>query len=86
MTAGVIERAINNGLQTSAILDAIEETAMAPRPSHYYFRAIVVRYMQEGILTQEQAEAQRYKRRHERQMARMRQEAAWYNNPDEAYW
>ena len=36
-----IEAALRSGLDAGAILDAIEETAMAPRPSHYYLRAIL---------------------------------------------
>lgn len=80
-TAADIEQAINAGLKTSAILDALDETAMAPRPSHYYFRAILKRYMVEGITTREQAEEQRMRRRHERAMARMNRENAWYSSP-----
>ena len=78
-----IERAIQNGIEVSAILDALEQTAMAPRPSHYYFRAIIVRYMQEGITTAEKAEAQREKRRNDRLMARIRKENTWYATPED---
>ena len=82
-TAADIEQAIAVGLQTSAILDALDETAMAPRPSHYYFRAIIKRYMREGINTREQAEAQRIRRRNERAMARITREHEWYSSPDD---
>lgn len=84
-TAADIEQAIASGLQTSAILDALDETAMAPRPSHYYFRAILKRYMAEGITTREAAEAQRYRRRTARMMARMEREQAWYSSPAEEF-
>ena len=87
VTAGDIERAIQAGLQTSAILDALDETAMAPRPSHHYFRAILLRYMREGITTREKAEQQRWLRKHEREMARMCRENAWYSSPmNETEW
>ena len=84
--ASVIEQAIRAGVETSAILDALEQTGIAPRPSHYYFAAILRRYMREGITTQEKAEAQRFQRRHEREMARMDREHAWYDNPNELSW
>lgn len=83
ITASDIEQAIASGLQTSAIIDALDETAMAPRPSHYYFRAILKRYMREGITTREKAEAQRWQRRREREINRMKREHEWYDSPNE---
>lgn len=80
-----IERAFQNGLKTSAILDALEQTAMAPRPTHYYFRAIIVRYMQEGITTEEAAEKQRFQRRNQRMMQRITRDHEWYDSPEDAF-
>lgn len=79
--AAVIERAIQAGVTASAILDALEQTALAPRPSHAYLTAILRRYMAEGITTAEEAEAQRFQRRHEREMARVEREHTWYMSP-----
>lgn len=81
VTAGDIEHAIKGGLKASAILDALNETAMAPRPSHYYFRAILRRYEREGITTVEKAEEQRWKRRHDREIVTDGQSRYWYSNP-----
>ena len=80
--ASVIEQAIGVGIETSAIIDALEQTGTAPRPSHYYFAAILRRYMREGITTQAKAEEQRFRRRHEREIARMEREHAWYDSPN----
>lgn len=79
--AAAIERAIGAGLTASAILDALEQTALAPRPSHAYLTAILQRYMAEGITTAEEAEQQRFQRRHEREMARVEREHNWYMTP-----
>lgn len=81
VTAGDIEEAISAGLQASAILDALNQTAMAPRPSHYYFRAILKRYMREGITTREKAEEQRWKRKHDMEIRQDSQQRAWFTNP-----
>lgn len=76
-----IEIAINRRVEVSAILDALEQTALAPRPSHAYFRAILTRYAEHGILTREDAEAERQERRRERYLAKRQQYSAWYDAP-----
>lgn len=81
VTARDIERAIEGGLEASAIMDALYQTAMAPRPSHYYFRAILKRYMAEGITSRQKAEEQRWKRKHDMEISRAGQLRAWYTNP-----
>ena len=81
VTARDIEWAIRNGLQASAILDAIDQTALAPRPSHYYLRAILRRYVTERITTAEAAEDQRHRRRAERDQANAETWGAWYRDP-----
>lgn len=75
-----IEEAVENGLQASAILDAIEQTAMAPRPTHYYLRAILNRYARWGIFSGELAEKDRNERKREQRLANLRKEEAWYNS------
>lgn len=75
-----IEAAIEAGVQASAILDAIEQTALAPRPSHYYLRAILRRYAAEGITTAEEAERSRGDFR-TRRAAAGRDRAEWWHNP-----
>ena len=76
-----IEAAISEGLEASAILDALEQTAMAARPSHYYLRAILRRYAAEGIHTSAEAEAARAQFRARRAAAHQAAGAAWYKNP-----
>ena len=78
-----IETAIDAGLDGSAIVDAINETAMARRPSHYYLRAVLRRYMAEGIFTAARAEQLRQQRRRERMAANRRQWDNWYQGPDD---
>lgn len=73
-----IEIAVENHLEVSAILDALEQTALAPRPSHSYLRAILMRYTREGIYTADRAEAQREERRLERYNAKKLQYNTWY--------
>ena len=79
-----IERAIAFGLDASAILDAIYQTAMANRPTHAYLRAILNRYITEGIYTEADAERDRrdYAARRE---AANRERASWYSDPVEEY-
>lgn len=74
-----IQRAIDGGVELSAILDALEQTAMASRPTHYYFRAILRRYVEQHITTAEEAEAQRIERRKDRKAAKSAQWLGWYN-------
>ena len=73
-----IEEAVNLGLSASAVLDAIEQTALAPRPTHYYLRAVLRRYANWGIFTREAAEKDRNERRREQRLAQYRNESTWY--------
>lgn len=75
-----IETAIGAGVQASAILDAIEQTGLAPRPSHYYLRAILRRYASEGITTADEAERSRGDYR-TRRAAAGREQTSWWHNP-----
>ena len=72
-----IEEALRAGVTAEGIVDALEQTAMAPRPSHYYLRAILRRYAERGIYTIKDAERDRYIRRAQQRYAREEREA-WY--------
>ena len=76
-----IEHAIHAGLQTSAILDAIDQTAMAMNPTHYYLRAILRRYISDQIFTRERAERLRDIRRMAREARIESRWVAWYESP-----
>lgn len=75
-----IERAMTDGLTVTAILDAIEQTAYAPRPSHAYLRAVLRRYIAEGVHTAEDAERTREAYRAQR-AATGRERSTWYDAP-----
>ena len=78
-----IEIAFSKQLKVSAILDAIEQASLAPRPSHVYFRAILERYARQRIHTAEEAQKDRQERRRQRMRAKSRQWSEWYSDPDE---
>lgn len=68
MVASMLERFLRAGLEPLAVIHAIEETGMAMMPSPYYLRAILTRYVREGLHTLEDvlaAEAERDRRRYE---------------------
>ena len=81
--ARAIEAAIAHGLDASAILDALEQTALAARPSHAYLCAILRRYITQGIRTAADAEADRAEYAARREAAN-RERAAWYADPADA--
>lgn len=78
-----IERAFECGLQVSAILDAIEQTALARRPSHPYLCAILRRYAADHITTVDEATACRERRRYDREMAIRERWSTWYASPED---
>ena len=78
--AQIIEQAMATGLDAGAILDAIEQTAMAPRPSHAYLAAILRRYIAAGITTAAAAMADR-QRHAVRRAAAGREASPWYARP-----
>lgn len=77
-----IETAFECGLQASAILDAIYQTALAARPTHAYLRAVLRRYASHGIYTEADAEADREEYRIKREAAYRDQRATWYRDPE----
>ena len=78
-----IEMAVDHGLEASAILEAIEQTAMARRPSHYYLRAILKRYLVNNLRTAADVQRDREERARERNLANRQQWSAWYSSPDD---
>lgn len=75
-----IEQAMGAGVTASAILDALEQTALAPRPTHAYLRAVLRRYAAEGVTTAEDAERSREAYRAQRAAAG-RERTTWYDAP-----
>lgn len=47
--AGVIERAFLAGIDVCDIIMAIEDTGLAPRPSGYYLKRILDRWIETGV-------------------------------------
>lgn len=80
--AQAIGKAIACGLTMDAVIDAIEQTAMAARPSHAYLAAILRRYASYGLTTKQAAERDRETFAARREAAN-RERAVWYRSPDE---
>lgn len=51
--AGYIEKCMAAGMHADVVLDAIERTGWARRPSPFYLRAILRRYLEWSIFTME---------------------------------
>ena len=54
--AHFIEKCLSAGMEPAVIVDAIERTGWARRPSPFYLRAILQRYLREQIRTMEDVE------------------------------
>lgn len=48
--AGIIERALRNGMEPATVIEAIMETGMAPRPSPYYLSAVLRNWAENGVV------------------------------------
>lgn len=79
--ARILNMAINNGMEADVIVHAIEETAMAPNPSHYYLHAILARYIDDHILTMADVVRDEMQRRARREAKLAERESAWYDAP-----
>lgn len=80
--ASIIERALRNGVKPDAIIYAINETAIARRPSHAYLCSILSRYMTDGILDMNailREKAQRDRARADANAAKW----GWYASPED---
>ena len=49
VAAGIIERALQNGMEPETVILAIEETGMASRPSPYYLSAVLRNWAETGV-------------------------------------
>lgn len=49
VAAGIIERALKNGMEPETVILAIEETGMASRPSPYYLSAVLRNWTETGV-------------------------------------
>ena len=81
--ARIIEFALTWGLDYTAIIDAIEQTALAPHPTHYYFQAIVNRYMNDRLITAKDAERDRYIRREKQRKEKWERDEWFEHRKDE---
>lgn len=72
--AGLIKRACALGMGPEVVCMAIDETMFAPKPSPHYLRAILNRWMQNGIFDGLQVAAD--KEQHEARKARFKR-ARW---------
>lgn len=50
VAAGIIEKALRNGMEPATVILAIEETGMASRPSPYYLSAVLRNWAQNGVV------------------------------------
>lgn len=48
--AGIIERALQHGMEPQTVIQAIEETGMASRPSPYYLSAVLRNWAESGVV------------------------------------
>ena len=81
--AKCIDDALMNGCQPDVIIDAIEQAAMAARPSHYYFAKVLQRYVNEGLFTLADVERDRAARRLRRQEILQKRYVDWFIDPNE---
>ena len=72
--AGLIKRACALGMGPEVVCMAIDETMFAPKPTPHYLRAILIRWMQNGIFDGLQVAAD--KEAHEARKERFRR-ARW---------
>lgn len=78
-----IEGKIRRGMQPGVILDAINQTGWARRPSPHYLKAILDRLEMEGVKTVQQLDVNKMRRDRERDEANARQWRKWYRDPEE---
>lgn len=74
-----IDRIMKAGMETDVIINAIHETAWAKWPSPYYLRAILQRYLADGILTSAQLHHDIVERQDNTSSKRADREHHWYD-------
>ena len=79
MVAHEVEAALADGMRPSVVIEAAKVTGDAPRPTPYYLRAVLRRWLRDGILTDDALAADRAA--YEQQRASMPDIAWWQSNP-----
>ena len=82
MVAHEVEAALAGGMRPSIIIEAAKVTGDAPRPTPYYMRAVLRRWLRDGILTDDALAADRAA--YEQQRAAKSSNDWWRNNPNPA--
>lgn len=82
MVAHEVEAALAEGMRPSIIIEAAKVTGDAPRPTPYYMRAVLRRWLRDGILTDDALAADRAA--YEQQRSAKSSNDWWRNNPNPA--
>lgn len=82
MVAHEVKAALANGMRPSVVIEATRVTGDAPRPTPYYMRAVLRRWLRDGILTDDALAAD--KAAYEQQRAATSADDWWRNNPNPA--
>lgn len=82
MVAHEVEAALADGMHPSIVIEAAKVTGDAPRPTPYYMRAVLRRWLRDGILTDDALAADRAA--YEQQRAAKSSDDWWRNNPNPA--
>ena len=82
MVAHEVEAALADGMRPSVVIEAARVTGDAPRPTPYYMRAVLRRWLRDGILTDDALAADRAA--YEQQRAAKSSDDWWRNNPNPA--
>lgn len=82
MVAHEVEAALDEGMRPSVVIEAAKTTGDAPRPTPYYMRAVLRRWIRDGILTDDALAADRAA--YEQQRAATSADDWWRNNPNPA--
>lgn len=82
MVAHEVEAALADGMRPSVVIEAAKVTGDAPRPTPYYMRAVLRRWLRDGVLTDDALAADRAA--YEQQRAAKSSDDWWRNNPNPA--
>lgn len=82
MVAREVEAALAEGMRPSVVIEAAKVTGDAPRPTPYYMRAVLRRWLRDGVLTDDALVADRAA--YEQQRAAKSSNDWWRNNPNPA--
>ena len=82
MVAREVEAALADGMHPSIVIEAAKVTGDAPRPTPYYMRAVLRRWLRDGVLTDDALAADRAA--YEQQRAAKSSDDWWRNNPNPA--